>query len=203
MVRPVRCATVWVAATCAAVGVSRALLPVAAAPGPHFDDRLVAVCAAALIACAAWAWLTTTVVVVEAAGPRRAASRFVPAGWRRLVLLACGVTLAGAMTPAMATPGPVHVLPTDRQEDALLSGLPFPSRPVDTMSTPSATPTHTVSPGDTLWAIAQGLLPAGASDAQVAAATRLLHAVNRAVIGADPDLIQPGQQLRLPPPAGD
>jgi nucleoid-associated protein YgaU len=52
--------------------------------------------------------------------------------------------------------------------------------------------------GDTLWAIASRSLGAGASDAEVAAEwPRWWHA-NRAVIGADPDLLQPGTRL-VPP----
>ncbi len=208
MLRHLRCLLVWTATTCAALALAHALLPLLVTPTPTFEDRLVAACALALLACTAWAWLATTSVVLEgAAGAARGTRRLVPAAWRRVILLACGVTLAGAMTPAGATPSPVHVLPAgDRHADAVLAGLPFPSRPVDSrpvdspMRIPHVPASSTVSPGDTLWGIAQQLLPAGVSDAEVAATVRLLHAVNRAVIGPDPDLIEPGQRLRLPQP---
>jgi hypothetical protein len=60
----------------------------------------------------------------------------------------------------------------------------------------------TVQPGDTLWSIASDHLPAGADDALIDQTWRAWYAANTAVIGADPNLIQPGQQLR-PPTAKD
>lgn len=53
--------------------------------------------------------------------------------------------------------------------------------------------------GDTLWAIAAAHLPDGAPAAQIDAAWREWYAANRAVIGADPNLVIPGQQLSPPP----
>ncbi len=58
--------------------------------------------------------------------------------------------------------------------------------------------TYLVRRGDTLWSIAARHLPAGASNAQVAAAWPRWYAANRAVIGADPDLIRAGQRLVVP-----
>ena len=56
-----------------------------------------------------------------------------------------------------------------------------------------------MAPGDSLWALAAADLPDGASVAEVDERWREIHAANRDVIGDDPDLIRPGQQLRLPP----
>lgn len=56
----------------------------------------------------------------------------------------------------------------------------------------------TVRRGDTLWDLAAAHLPAEATDAEIAAAWQEWHAVNREVIGPDPDLILPGQLLRVP-----
>ena len=56
-----------------------------------------------------------------------------------------------------------------------------------------------VRPGDSLWRLTAGLLPRGAPAHEVATGWRLLYAANRAVIGADPDLLRPGQSLRVPP----
>ena len=56
-----------------------------------------------------------------------------------------------------------------------------------------------VRPGDSLWAIAARDLPDHASPATVAAHWQEIYQANRAVIGADPDLIVPGQRLVLPP----
>ncbi|WP_149202605.1 LysM peptidoglycan-binding domain-containing protein [Actinotalea subterranea] len=58
---------------------------------------------------------------------------------------------------------------------------------------------HEVAPGDTLWAIAAAHLPPDATDADVAAAWPRWYSANRAVIGDDPDVIQPGQRLAAPP----
>lgn len=54
-----------------------------------------------------------------------------------------------------------------------------------------------VSPGDSLWSIAARALPAGASAAEVDRAWRAIWHHNRDVVGADPDLIIPGDRLDL------
>lgn len=56
----------------------------------------------------------------------------------------------------------------------------------------------TVSPGDTLWAIAAEHLPDDATAAEIATAWPRWYALNESVIGTDPDLIRPGQQLLVP-----
>lgn len=53
--------------------------------------------------------------------------------------------------------------------------------------------------GDTLWDLAASRLPSTASLAEVAGATQALYDANRDQLG-DPDLIRPGQRLRLPAP---
>ena len=55
-----------------------------------------------------------------------------------------------------------------------------------------------VQRGDTLWSIAARRLGPRAGDAAIAASWPRWYAANRSVIGADPDLILPGQQLRAP-----
>lgn len=76
------------------------------------------------------------------------------------------------------------------------------------MTTPSGTSTTdspvdptaiTVAPGDTLWSIAKAALPAESTDQEIDTAWRAWYSTNQAVIGDNPDLIAPGQQL-LPPP---
>lgn len=54
--------------------------------------------------------------------------------------------------------------------------------------------------GDSLWSIAARHLGPDAGDAEVARAWPQWYAANRDVIGDDPDLVLPGQILRIPTP---
>ena len=74
---------------------------------------------------------------------------------------------------------------------------PDPDTPTST-SVHSEPETVVVHRGDTLWAIAARHLGGRPSDAQIDHAWRAWYSANRTVIGADPDLILPGQQLRPP-----
>lgn len=71
------------------------------------------------------------------------------------------------------------------------------AEPVATAAGLGDTTTHRVRPGDTLWSIAERRMP-GAAPTEIDAGWRRIHRANRAVIGADPDLIIPGTTLRLP-----
>lgn len=62
--------------------------------------------------------------------------------------------------------------------------------------------TVVVRRGDSLWSLAAASLGRGASAAAIWASVQRWHSLNRAVIGADPDLIRPGQVLRVPSPWG-
>lgn len=72
-----------------------------------------------------------------------------------------------------------------RQRGAAKAGA-TPARP-----RPPVPKTYTVRPGDNLWAIAKKILGDGAK-------WRDIYALNKSVIGADPNKIRPGQVLRLP-----
>jgi LysM repeat protein len=63
---------------------------------------------------------------------------------------------------------------------------------------PERTDAVVVRPGDSLWSIAEASLGPGASDELIAQTWPRWHAANRALIGADPDLIHPGQELAVP-----
>jgi hypothetical protein len=62
-------------------------------------------------------------------------------------------------------------------------------------------PALVVEPGDSLWAIAQERLGAGATPQQVAEEVERIHALNRGRIANDPNLLFPGQELRIAAPA--
>lgn len=172
---------------------------------------------AAIVAAVAGGWLLLVLVAgaVEAASRGRiAALRLTgcPAPWRRRLLrvlvpvlaplLGVG-TLTAASTATAAPPGPNRpghgrAMPAP----ALLDGLPLPDRQPDAGAAAPARPTATarieVRPGDTLWHLAAALLPADADARAVASLCARLYELNRAVIGDDPDLIRPGQRLRVP-----
>jgi hypothetical protein len=195
-----RCVMVVVASTGVAVLVAPALLRGAAAPSATVDDALVRICLVGLLATAAWAWLATICVVTEAWRGRPTRSR-AAAPLRRVVLICCGVALAA---PAGAASGDEHPAPPPA-----IAGLPLPDRATGPAHRPPAADQGRPAPraersvvvraGDCLWHLAAADLPAGASAARVTARWQAIHRLNAAAIGADPDLIHPGQRLVLPP----
>ena len=207
---PTRCLAVWFVASAALGLLVRFLLPDLEAAqralvtdelaGQPFARLLAWLCAAVAVTGCAWLWAVTT-VVTAAAARGRAQGRIpgVPAPARRLLLAACGVALAGGMAgPAVATPGELHQDRTGAAGAALVQGLPLPDRATGALPGGART-SHlgrvpasrvvVVRPGDTLWDLAD----------QTPAWHRL-YTLNRDVIGPDPDLIRPGQRLRLPHP---
>jgi hypothetical protein len=58
-----------------------------------------------------------------------------------------------------------------------------------------------VRPGDSLWSISEERLGPKATPQQIASWAERIYALNRTRIGADPDLIFPGQKLLVPPVA--
>jgi len=58
--------------------------------------------------------------------------------------------------------------------------------------------TYTVERGDSLWRITARVLGDGADDSQIAASWPLLYRANEGVIGDNPSLIHPGQELTIP-----
>ena len=189
-----RSVAVWLTATAAATAGAWSA-PAAWAtvrPGAgaaQFTDLLVAACATALLLALVWLWVVTTVTVAELL-----TGRLRPGGGttRRVVLLACGAAVLAATTaPAMAA----------GDGASILAGLSLPDRSVATsearsVSTrPSAQPrVHVVRRGESLWSIAEATCAADDPDQR----WRAIWAANRDVIGDDPDLILPGQRLRLP-----
>ena len=199
-----RCLAVWLLTTCAVLGtwstVAGAAASLASSAAWHgtFEDLLVAVSSAALVACAGWLWLVTTATVLDVVRGRVPASA--PRGLaRRLVLAACGAAVvAGVGSPALAGAG---------SGDPSLVGLPMPDRAVAERLVPAdrqapepvamARPPAgvTVRAGDSLWSIAAARLGPGADVSEIDAAWRELYAANRDAIGSDPDLIRPGLTL--------
>ena len=102
------------------------------------------------------------------------------------------VTTPSPTTPPTPTPTPTaSPATTPAVTTAAAAATP------GTASTAS-TAQITVRPGDSLWKIAAAHLPAGATAADTAVAWPRLYETNRAVIGANPNVIRPGQVLTLP-----
>lgn len=201
---------VWLAVTVAALLTGRALPAAwrdagAGAPaGDAVADALVAGCATVLAVALGWLWLVTSVTVAQVlagAAPSGAGAT------RRLVLLACGVAAVAATTvPAHADGGPGDTRRAVQQlvglslpDRAVAPATPTPEPPTRTVATPRAGDDvrYVVRPGDSLWSIARAH-PAAGED--VERRWRAIWAANRDVVGTDPDLIHPGQALRLPGP---
>lgn len=81
---------------------------------------------------------------------------------------------------------------------------PTPSTSAPVRHAPVPEPTGssvTVAPGDSLWLIAAHRLGSHATQTQIAHAWPEWYAANRAVVGANPDHIEPGEHLSAPPPS--
>ena len=196
-----RCLTVGTGATVGCGLVVAWLLPaVLICDTSTFAGVLVRLCAVVACVAAGWLWVATVVTVLAALRGREqyAVAVPVPASLRRVVLAACGAALTGSLVAV----GPAHATPGQQHEDrvaraaAAVAGLPLPDRAT---AAPASVPVVVVAPGDTLWAIAARALGPGASDAEIDAAWRRIHDLNRAQIGPDPDLIRPAQRLEVLP----
>lgn len=166
-----------------------------------FDTLLHRGAALILAGAIVWALLILLAVALEgfSGGRVRLAPRLgCPPRWHGWLLAAVSAVLAGSLLapPASAEDRVVPVL----------DGLPLPDRPADTphpnlraREPPAVSARVTVQPGDSLWAISRRLLPPDAPPGSVADLTRALYTHNRTTVGADPDLIRPGQRLHVPP----
>ena len=208
-----RLLSVWLLVTAAlaggwaAVGNVATMLLVPSAWRGTFEDLLVAIAAATLVACLGWLWVITTATVAGLLNGRSCEARGLT---RHLVLMACGIAVvAGVSGPALASSG---------SGETTLAGLPLPDRAVadapkepwtgrsqaqardqaQARSTNDLGDLITVRAGDSLWSIARAELGPGAGDREIDTRWRALYAANRSEIGPDPDLVRPGQRLRPP-----
>ncbi|WP_332645146.1 LysM peptidoglycan-binding domain-containing protein [Aeromicrobium sp.] len=160
------------------------------ATGRDFPQALLAIASLVQLAVACWVLF----VICVSRSSSRLARALTPALMRRALF--AGAAGALALTP-------VHAERVNSPARHQLDGLRLPDRPVTSGATSSSI---VVRPGDTLWAIAARSLPPGATDSEIASACARWYATNRAVIGADPDLIHPQQRLTPPsktPPSKD
>jgi LysM domain len=145
------------------------------------------------------------------------AGSFTPALVRRLAGVALGVSLVGAAAGTANATSAAQVPPRSAVAAAFRSGVPdadghpgpgaslAPGWSLDRPSSPRPASTSrpggvfVVRRGDTLWDIAAQALGHQATAREVAHAWPRWHHANRRTIGANPDLLMPGQRLREPP----
>lgn len=166
-------------------------------------------------------WRMCTAVGLAAAPLRAAALRVAPHAARSALTAAVGgslsvAVLAGPSFAASPSPAwPLSPAPTDEDSSRTLghdpawplsedAEPPTPNAPSVPTESPAPAPpadddpsVHVVAPGDSLWRIVTSELP-GAETAEIAARVADVHAANRELVGADADLILPGQRLVLP-----
>jgi nucleoid-associated protein YgaU len=178
--------------------------------------------AAVVLGCAWLAWLLASYLALAVAASAiahlvagrataaRILARLAPGSVRRLVDAAVTLGAATAVltgTTAAASAAPVNHVVASRTVDRAIPGsgldwpgLRSPARPVPHPHPHRRQPAAfvDVQPGDTLWSIAARQLGPGATGGEITAAWHAWYAANRSVIGANPNLIQPGQQLVAP-----
>lgn len=101
-------------------------------------------------------------------------------------------------SPSSASTGSGDSEGASQSADSTPPGSQTPQPSTGPDAPPSSSPTHTVTPGESLWSITAHLLPAGSSPARIAQAWPALYRANSEEIGADPSLIRPGAVLSVP-----
>ncbi|MDX6285689.1 MAG: hypothetical protein QOG53_1174 [Frankiales bacterium] len=184
-----------------------ALLAGAASPDAAVSSLAVAL--AWLVVCwVAVATLLATVAQIPGAlglASARACDAITPIALRRALQATLGLAVvtipavAPVLAPAHADaskPGPGAALPSlDRPAGEAPPPVPLPAgAPTTHVNRPTV---HVVRPGDCLWTIAARHLDKPTVDT-VADSWPRWYAANRAVIGADPNVLHPGQRLIAP-----
>ncbi|MGI8880335.1 MAG: LysM peptidoglycan-binding domain-containing protein [Jatrophihabitans sp.] len=188
--------------------------------GPHRwvaesgTDAVTMQLAGALLWLAAW-WLALgwTAALVGALPGRcavaaqRLSGAMLPPLLRRLTAAALGAAVIASGVAAVAEPAyrsaghaasshPVALAPWPTTPTHPHHAVPWPTTPAP--ARPRTRVSVVVAPGDSLWQIAAHRLGPHASDVDINAEWRRWYAANRARIGANPDLIQPGLRLYAP-----
>lgn len=189
-------------------------------PGTTAVGILVTLVGAAAWACAAWLVVLCLFDLATVLPGRLgdAATRCRAALTPRLLagLLSSGLAASSAIgvaTPAFAESA--AITPRSAAAGTIAAGTiaatappcsdPLPNLDRPGIARPALCPltTHTVRPGDTLWAIAAAELTAvqraAPSAAAIAARWPVWWQANRAAIGDDPALLLPGEHLAAPP----
>lgn len=179
------------------------------------DPTALVVLAADWLAWALTVYLAVGTGVAAAGHLTRTAQplgRLAPAAVRRCVEVAVGASTAAAvcLAPSAAFAAPPAPAPTAAASPldwpalaaaaAPAAAQPHESAAAAPKPQAAATTRLVVRPGDSLWSVTARELGRRATPARIAAAWPRLYAANRRVIGSDPNLIHPGQQLVPPTP---
>ena len=198
IIRSARPYVVWLGVTGAAAAAAHAVpgtwRAAAGASAPEAVPHvLVAACATGLALSLAWLWLVTSVTVAEVrdrlgAAPRRSrastgAARVRRGRGRRYGAAGTGI---GRRRSRGARRAPAARARRRTGHGRAVRAHPPPRRAADR---------YVVRSGDSLWSIARAH---PAPDTDVETRWRAIWRHNRDVVGDDPDLIHPGQALRLP-----
>lgn len=114
----------------------------------------------------------------------------------------------GSATPAASTPAPIPAPTGAPAPPPKAPAPPGPAAPVRQPAAPvppgppgpgARSVLYGVRDGDTMWSITDWALAGRSTPARIAASWRQIWDANRKTIGPDPNLIHPGQRLRVPP----
>ncbi|WP_432544427.1 LysM peptidoglycan-binding domain-containing protein [Kineococcus sp. SYSU DK002] len=180
-------------------------------------DVVVGVCTVAGALVVLWLALSVLVALVDEVRVRRSPRRAVrltpgvPVVVRRLVALVVGVLVGSSALSAVAAERGAAVHPPEAgwalsapvepgwAPTPGLAAAPAAPAPVAGAPRPTAAGAElVVHRGDSLWSLARLRCGPGADRAEVLAEQQRLYAANAEVIGEDPDVLRPGQVLRLP-----
>ncbi|WP_210768982.1 LysM peptidoglycan-binding domain-containing protein [Ruania alkalisoli] len=106
--------------------------------------------------------------------------------------------LAGAGTAPAGDGGAPREAPDRHAAADQEAPAPDPAPASETISPGTSRESYQVQPGDSLWSIAADALGPEATTADIGTAWPEWYTVNRDLIGPDPDLIHPGDELYLP-----
>lgn len=104
-----------------------------------------------------------------------------------------------AAQPTVPPGTSVAALPQWRPLGPVIEPGPLTGRPQRFQQPAGEETAVTVRPGDSLWSLSAARLGPFASDVDIALDWPRIYRANREVIGDNPDLLQPGQILRIPP----
>ncbi|MBC7594136.1 MAG: LysM peptidoglycan-binding domain-containing protein [Kineosporiaceae bacterium] len=170
-----------------------------------FNRSLVAAVTLLLVALSTWslACMTLTFAADRTAAIDVLAHLITPSFLRRALFLGAAGALAIGPAAGVSDTGRGAEAPERSVTSRSLDGLRLPDRPLggEAAAASVAAARHLlvqVNRGDTLWSIASRHLGSEASPSEISVAVEGWYGANRALIGPEPDLIFPGQQLTQP-----